>query len=162
MNEPQNRIAISAMLARGLDPATGEPLPDSLPAPQQPETRSTPGSQREKKIKTAANPPGQRTTPAARGFRFTVIDEPILPPARNRRSEDHDALAIVLSLTQYLARRRESGSKRLSAADRFRASAKLALEQQWTIEYWRARALHFETLLCAAEEPSAVLSLPRT
>lgn len=145
------------MLACGLDPATGKPLPETQPAPQPPETRSFLAPVRDPRNRKSAKPrKQQRPEPAAPGFRFVVIDDPLRArPARDRRSEDHDALAIILSLNQYIVRRRASGSKTVSGADRFRAGAKLALEQQWTLEYWRARAVHFELELQVAEEKLA-------
>ena len=89
------------------------------------------------------------------GLRFTIIEEPQAPPVR----DDLDVLAIILPLDKYLARRRAGPQGKLTGANRYRRTAQIALEQQWTIEYWRARALHFERLQGirdALDEPPAL------
>ena len=132
----------ATMLARGLDPKSGDPLPDPTPVPERIRKPTSIRTGRVKKT-VSGSPAAARKPPVAEsGFRFTIIDETQSPPA----IDDFDALAVQLPLHKYLARRRANPGERLSGANRYQRTALIALEQQWTIEYWRARALYFERM----------------
>lgn len=145
MSDPKDVISIAAMLARGIDPDTGEQL-DTPPAVKQ--KPSEPAGEAKNPASRTRKPAGAHShmaAPGAQGFRFSIIDTPDPGPVR----DDYDALALILPLDKYLARRRKSSDAQLSGPNRYRASARLALEQQWTLEYWRARAIRFEALYIA-------------
>ena len=135
-------IQISAMLARGIDPTTGQPMQAPLQRPERVEQASSVRSGRKKKPLSEMSTKSRPLSPAPERIRFTIIEEPPAPPVR----DDLDVLAIILPLEKYLSRRRAAPHGKLSGANRYRRIALIALEQQWMIEYWRARALHFERL----------------
>lgn len=117
-------------------------MQETLPRPDRIEKPASVRSGRKKKpVKELSGKPAPRPA-ATGGIRFTIIEEPKAPPVR----DELDVLAIILPLNKYLARRRASPDGKLTGANRYRRTALIALEQQWTIEYWRARALHFERL----------------